>query len=238
LSGAGLFGPSGVPVGRSFSISQGIVNDALREAIEAVQETHGDGELPTIPIRTVDLGRHSRFRSRGRMVIGRESGLPVAILIAPNENHRAFTTVHEIGHVLDLCCLADPGAFASNFASQLEPWRRAVARTDSVAELRRLADLASVEVIGSDGIPRRFEVDRLFAAELLQLEELWARSYAQYVAMRSTSPRLRESLNALRRRDRDRVYYPLQWEDDEFGTVDEAIEALFRRLQWRESQGH
>jgi hypothetical protein len=84
MSDNGRPGPAGVSIGRAFPIRQGIVNDDLREAIQAIERTHGDGELPTVPIRSAAFGRDSRVRRRGRTVLDTRSGLPVVILIAPN----------------------------------------------------------------------------------------------------------------------------------------------------------
>jgi hypothetical protein len=60
-----------------------------------------------------------------------------------------------------------------------------------------------------------------------RLDELWARSYAQFVARRSGSSALQASLDGLRQRPSDAVYYPLQWDDDDFVEIDRAIEELF-----------
>ena len=233
MSGNGRLGPAGIPVGRAFPIQQGILNDDLREAIRAIERTHGDGELPTVPIRTLELGRDSRLRRRGRTVLDPNSGLPVVIQIVPNESHRAFTTLHEIGHVLDLCGLSDVGRFASSDARELATWRETVARSLAVAELHRLSHLNSIDVVADDGLVLSIEVDSQFATDLLLLDELWARSYAQYITIRSGSRMLKSSLDSLRRRAPDRVYYPLQWDDEDFGAIGEAIEALFWRLGWR-----
>lgn len=68
-------------------------------------------------------------------------------------------------------------------------------------------------------------------------EELWARSYAQFVVTMSGLERLRASLDALRRRESGdvalgAVYFPRQWDDDDFVEIGNAIEDLFRRLGW------
>ena len=79
------------------------------------------------------------------------------------------------------------------------------------------------------------DVDDRHVAVLLDPVEAWARSYAQSIVNRSDSPALRASLNACRGRIAGRQYYPQQWEDDDFGPIEAAIEELFRRLGWRRS---
>lgn len=233
MSGIGRPGPMGVSIGRAFPIQQGILNDDLSEAIEAIEAVHGDGDPPSVPIRTVDYGRDDRLRRRGRTVLDPDSGLPVVILIIPNETHRAFTTLHEIGHVLDLCGLTSESGFASSESRELASWREAVASSHAVADLHRLSALDSIDFIGNDGSIVSIDVDSRFAADLLLLEELWARSYAQYVTARSGNQILRSSLDSLRRRELDRVYYPIQWDDQEFEAIGEVIDTLFWRLGWR-----
>ncbi len=72
---------------------------------------------------------------------------------------------------------------------------------------------------------------------MISPEELWARSYTQFVAIRSGDERLRTSLNALRHKypremTSGAVYFPVQWDDDDFETIDLAVEGVFRRMGW------
>lgn len=70
------------------------------------------------------------------------------------------------------------------------------------------------------------------AEELSDPSEMWARSYAQFVSTRGPSESLRRSLGALRTRGLTEVYYPRQWDNDDFAAVEVAIDELFRRLGW------
>lgn len=71
---------------------------------------------------------------------------------------------------------------------------------------------------------------------LLGLEEVWARSYAQYIVSQSGAPELQLELDAARAPVPGRVYYPLQWADDDFQPIGQAIDTLFRRLGWRDAR--
>ena len=63
--------------------------------------------------------------------------------------------------------------------------------------------------------------------------EIWARSYAQYVAIQSTDPKLTDGLEAIKSaRSENRLDYLLHWEDNDFDPIAEAIERVFRRLRW------
>jgi hypothetical protein len=70
------------------------------------------------------------------------------------------------------------------------------------------------------------------AVNLLDSAELWARSYAQFVTIRTGDPALAAGLDALRQRPVDAVYLPRQWGDDDFSEIEATIEDLFWSLGW------
>jgi hypothetical protein len=76
-------------------------------------------------------------------------------------------------------------------------------------------------------------VRRLAIEPLLPQEEFWARCYAQYVTVVTGDSDATTTLNTLVRRSSGSVYVPVQWEWDDFSSIAEAIERLFRRLGWR-----
>jgi hypothetical protein len=131
--------------------------------------------------------------------------------------------VHEVGHFIDMCGL--PGIdFASRSLAQsaMDDWRDCVVNSHAMQLLRGLTDPAT----GAD--PARVR-------SLSQLDELWARSDSQFVAIRSQAEVLLRALDRLRERPRTGVYYPVQWEGDDFVAIDRAIELLFRRQGWMTS---
>src|SRR5262249_24701523 len=106
--------------------------------------------------------------------------------------------------------------------------------------VRTLRDLAMprVPTCGEvDRDPLSPGLDRALLEELLLVEEIWARSYAQYIAVRSADGVLLRGLGPYRRRVPDRVYYPYQWDDNDFEDIAQAIETLFRRFGWRVRRG-
>jgi hypothetical protein len=216
-------GPDGIPIGRALIVSPGLIHDDLREAVRIVSRVHGDGVLPAIPLRMAQLDPvldGERVR-RGQFIWNEDSGQPIAILIEARFSHRVFATLHEIGHLLDLSGIGQGGSFAAQRAPEMADWRRALGRSGAISDLRAMGSRLAAGV------------DRLQIADLLDMSEGWARSYAQYVVNRSDSPSLRGSLDAFRRRILGKLYYPQQWDDNDFAEIDEAIETLFRRLGWR-----
>ncbi len=65
---------------------------------------------------------------------------------------------------------------------------------------------------------------------MLQLRELWVRSYAQFIAVRSADLTLPCQLDDLRRRPLDRFYYGEQWEEEDCLPILASIKAVFRDL--------
>ncbi|MEM6328359.1 MAG: hypothetical protein AAF791_14695, partial [Bacteroidota bacterium] len=98
-------------------------------------------------------------------------------------------------------------------------WWDAVTASDAYRDLRLVADgdrPASIPLLPQS-----------YADYLLEPWELWARSYAQYIAQRSGDPTMRSQIAGLR------SDHPLkQWSDDDFEPIADVIDSIFRDLQW------
>ena len=217
------------PVSDALDVESGPFDKPLRDALAAVDEVHRDGRLPTIPIRrrAVDRRMHGCFRH----VLG---GPPLDLSVHPAARHAAMTAVHEVGHFLDYSGLGASGGFCSVAGDLLSPWRAATRGSDAVQRLGQLwrftAGKAQEPQAAGDVV--RYEVENRYIEYLLQNEELWARSYAQFIAVRSAHPDLLEQLGRLRDRPERRLYYGSQWEDDDFLPILTEIEAVFQRIDW------
>jgi hypothetical protein len=220
------FRPSGVPIGRALLIRPGLANDELRETVAAIERVHGDGALPPIPVLTVgQLVAESGRLADGRFTFRPASNghlNPVAISIRSRAAHRPFVLTHEVGHFLDACGLLGRGFTSTGSNRRLDDWRAAVDASRAVATLRALAEP------GAGG-------DEARISRLTQVDELWARVYAQFIARRSGDASLQGGLDAVRQRPPSALYYPSQWDDDDFVEIDRAIEELFRGLGWMAS---
>ena len=64
----------------------------------------------------------------------------------------------------------------------------------------------------------------------MQGDELWARSYAQYIATKSGSAALMRELNEVRNGTND--YRFAQWDDADFKPISAAMDVLFKGLGW------
>lgn len=66
---------------------------------------------------------------------------------------------------------------------------------------------------------------------LLRTKELWARSYAQYVAQRSGNVRLRAQIQDVRA-GQTNFWRESQWAEADFAPIASAIDQLFSSLGW------
>jgi hypothetical protein len=122
-----------------------------------------------------------------------------------------LAVVHEVGHFLDHQGIRPADSFASATHFLLNGWRTV---TQASAAIRHL-----LAVQGPN-------------AYLTQIEELWARSYAPWVALRSRDPHLLTEVVESRGTDRDVPRFFRQWDDSDFEPIAAAIDQLFRSLGW------
>lgn len=221
--------PAGKPVASGLKLpKRGELAAAGQRTLAAIEKVHGDGDLPQIPVEP----ERSRKRLGGYWYYNGNPPRPIKITVRKGAaSQPELTLAHEIGHFLDQQGAGDRD-HASKADSRFEDFRRVVEESAAVKELRRLVDLRRVEVTLPDGTRRDYPLDRRFLAYLLKPEEVWARAYAQYITLRSADETMREQLNRTRER-RGQVYYPSQWDDEDFRLIAEAIDRLMIELGWR-----
>jgi SPP1 gp7 family putative phage head morphogenesis protein len=225
------FEPSGTPVSKAFDIKlKGTVKEEVKLAISSIDRVHGDGVLPEIPVK----------QSHGKYTVGKYAyqtftGKPVEIAVSSKGNHQALTAVHEIGHFLDHQGMNTDKVGAGKYLSSskdplMSKWKDAVTKSEAHRQLTELYQKPFVEYKDSRGETRKAIVDRKYISYLLSSVELWARSYAQYIAVRSRDPKLLEQLNT--ERVKKEVYYAKQWEDADFEPIMQAMDGIFKELGW------
>lgn len=109
--------PAGRAVSAAAKVVAGKANDVIRRALALLDQVHGDGDLPDLPLQTVGrlphLGEYSRIHGRGA----------IAISVRTNGPHPLLTTFHEVGHWLDHVAIAKGGATGSN-SGAIGAWRK------------------------------------------------------------------------------------------------------------------
>lgn len=214
--------PAGAPVSAALQIQAH--KSVSKHVVEVIDGVHGDGRLPSIPIKNSP----SNASYYGAYYFTR-AGDAVQIKIRAGGDHKDLTLVHEIGHFIDHKGI--PGReFSSETSAIMDKWREAVDRSSTIKRLRGL--LEGPDVLGfSDGHVHR--VKNGYLKYLTDYDEIWARSYAQWITLRSSDSVLRKQLVSLVEEAKmDRVWYPVHWDDDDFNEIAEAIDEIMRDLQW------
>ena len=189
----------------------------VKETLATVDRVHTDGHLPRIPIyaRITFPGADGQYRYK------RGTGTAQGIGISPAGPNPELTLLHEIGHFLDHQSLGNRGGFASIRHPLLVDWRLAVDATETVRRLRQ-AQIDSGWTDSMTGASRY----------LLEYPELWARSYAQYIAIMTADVQLFDQINQIRAQH-DRPFNLSPWPDLEFVPIQHAIDALFGLKGWQ-----
>lgn len=148
------------------------------------------------------------------------------ILVHEDAESYDFVLAHELGHFVDhvLLGIVSPqrgGMWSSHDCPLLEDWRVQIQATWTTQQLNE---------VRATGL-RNGRVTQGYARYLLREHELFARSFAQFVAMEldGEAGRLRTWIERLWEADE----MPLtQWNRPEFYGVGRAFERLFKSLGW------
>jgi hypothetical protein len=173
--------------------------DELTRALAAASSVHGvRSDLAVVPVRptaTTSEAGAYRFRKRD----------PIDIRVSARSGRVALGFLHELGHFVDHQLGYDPRnrIWASAIHPAFAAWRSAA------------ATLAGRRFPGGRSRRRYFE----------SAHEVWARSYAQTVLVRSRNPGLVEQLRRLQRADD-----PFVWPEETFAPVALEVERVFERL--------
>lgn len=230
----------GQPQGRRVSqallvSSRNPITEPVREAVAAIDSVHGDGDLPDLPVVPALIDGEGKYTER--------HGKPYAIFMNPNATEMRYTLTHEVAHFLDNQQLNMSGDLEflgwKSATSNGDPihsllpegqikWKEAVDKSGAVQELMRLAAGGQrTEFIGGQHLPVKTDFGNV--NYLLQYDEIWARSYAQYITVRSGDPALLIELGR-RLNPND---YTKQWQADDFEEIGQAIDELFSAKGWR-----
>jgi hypothetical protein len=215
-------------VSNTLIVEAGPYSQPLRHALDVIDHVHCDGLLPVIPLQRAMLTDKD-----GQFVFQR-GGPAVRIMVSHFTNLAEITTVHEVGHFIDYHGLGTGIQCGSVSSAELQGWRDAVRNSQAVQSLGNLwrSSASMIKVRQSDGAVVEYPISQTYLQYLLMPEELWARSYAQFVTIRSNDSTLRHQLDRLQDRPANSYYYASCWEDSDFIAVADEIEAVFRQKGW------
>jgi len=185
----------------------GKVAPELERAFQAIQQAHTIRGLRPVRVRVVDGRSHrgcfvrSQIPGDYTIEVGREDRAPAAVF------------VHEVAHYLDAHGFGDQDTaeLASENGDVFAQWRTAVRASAYYSDVDRKCVVSVSQ--------RQMEVSRY--EYLLSDRELFARSYMQWIALRSQDEVLLAQVNEGRREG-----IPTQWADDDFASIAAALDEL------------
>jgi hypothetical protein len=192
----------------------GALKKSAETAISIIDKTHKDGKLDSIPL--VQGNKSSLGNSLGMLALRREANGIKAVQIELRQygSHPELTTIHEIGHFIDLDGIGSKGEFASR-SGDLKDILEAIKNSKLYKGLRNLYSSAVTAH------------ERKYYKYLLDHRELWARAYAQYIAEKSADPLLLKQVSNIIKDNPNR-----QWAESDFEPIKKAIDELFTKLGW------
>jgi hypothetical protein len=128
--------------------------------------------------------------------------------------------------------LGTPGEFASVAHPRLAGWRKTVESSRSFQKLEDLQAAGTIPYRFADGVIRQVEVGRI-AGYLLDLPELFSRSYSQFIADQSRNATLLAQLHGFRRPENPSSVVPYYWDDDDFAAVAASPQRLMIEVGWK-----
>lgn len=206
--------PESDPLGIARARRFGVVAEQVRGAMAlAARVLRLPGDTPRVPLR-VDPNMHLQGTS-GSFRSSR-GGEPVELMLSNAESlddRRPSTVLHEFGHYLDAVAMPGGEPFASRAmtSSGLGDWYAAVMNS---ATPRRIFEA---------------EIPDDMKDYLLSPHELWARSFAQWVATRAG--------DAGRAMRTDLASRPEQWDDADFAPIADAIDDYMGERGWLANPG-
>jgi hypothetical protein len=206
-----------VPEDREFRPAQ--------NAIDLISRVHGDGRLPGIGFRVDwELGDDEL----AAYVSNTDTGQALFFGLHPNMDYDEFAVVHEVGHFLDHWGIGIQSEFATLTGDPLlEGWRKAIYETQAVRSLEALRG-EDFAMVGT----QVKSVSQSLLRYYLNPKEVFARSYAQYIAISSGDIGMLRSLSERIPSRTNPMLYDEHWQSNDFELVAEEFDVLFRGLGW------
>ena len=132
-----------------------------------------------------------------------------------------LTAVHELSHWIDIAILGQGSSVVAT-DPRAQDWLAAAVDSGRFKAWEAHRTGPCAHDLLSNG-----RTVGAYAAYLLRIREVWARSYAQWIALRTDDTLLLAEV-AQRRIGG----YAVQWDDQDFAPVADQLDLLFRKLRW------
>jgi hypothetical protein len=219
-------GPAGTPVSKALThdpLHPPIIATTLAETMAVIDAVHGDGDLPTIPVRLGGntAGVYNYTVAPDGRKVAREIGVSPGL--AMGSPHWALT--HEVGHLLDQQGFGGGKGWSSRHDPHpaWQAFRDAVDASPTIQHLRALhTGKAQLPGQGKSLLQQGKYVDYL-----LKPEEVFARAYTQWIAVKANHKGM---LGVINKTTSGPI--PMHWPKSEWGPIGAALDALFAAKGW------
>jgi hypothetical protein len=229
---ASVYRRAGLSLSVTVAIPSGQAFRSVRLAVQSAARVHGYGsrEFFQVRVRRESIRDEDNRPAPAAFEYDQFSGVPDALIISNEIAAEAFEVLHELGHQADLLLSKMPGQFASQ-TGELSEWWAAVKASQAYQHLKSLSDGQIVALQrGTQTLRRRARGKDL--EYFLRPQELFARSYAQYVAATSQDTVLLRQLGRRQSHPDAQRLYTEQWLDDDFEPIAQALERIFEERGW------
>ncbi len=163
----------------------------------------------------------------GRFRNSKDKWVEIALNPYVNPFNLPSVLAHETGHLIDAALTGFRGGYASHTTEAFAEWRKIVASTRSIAQMRSTKD-----ALGASGSLSEDERSDLTVLEyLLEDHEIFARCYAQYVTTRSGDMKMTGWLQNHLKSQRGKTILR-QWEENDFAPVTVEMDRIFEKIGW------
>ena len=195
------------PVSDGYTSIKKPIRQEAQHAMDCIKTVHGDGKLPGIPMKD---SKAKSFCGEFRYSMGKA----VDVLISTkNPAHVEFTILHETGHYLDNAAFPKNGngtyASYSPGTQKMQDLIQALGNSNAIQEIRK----ANYKV-----------------SYYSDPTEMIARSYAQYIAVKTQDPILASQLQGILNAKTN--YHLSQWTDADFQPIIKAYDNLLEEMGW------
>ena len=246
-------GPHASKISAALRMEDRIARAYGDELAGAIDKVHGDGPLAPLPVTI------KRMAARRQAEFAYSWGdIPQEINMRAKPDHPMMTLAHEIGHWLDNSGIGRnkepvsagghgqitrnmvryrPDEFPKHWPAGLKDWHAAIMKSEAVQRLGSLSKTMRaqgyIEFTTEDGATNKTRISSSWLSYALRTNELWARSYAQYIAVRSGNAKMMAELRKEQAEQKSaRVPITAQWQDDDFEPIARAFDTIFTQLGW------
>ena len=203
-------------VSKAVQVPKHPLNLRLLPLLKAIDETHAPKNLKPVVVVMNPLVRSAVF-------VAYTATGPYTIELNPNGSHPELSLLHEVGHFLEWQAIPKVTVGQRDFTDYplFTSWLTAVRASQNVNRLLGLRD----------NHPAESEIHQE-ANYLLDEQELWARAYSQYFALKTKVQVLPQQISAENKVLTGKMYIKPYWERDDFSAIEAAMDGLFQALSW------